>query len=141
MRTFSSVGTHLLGNAAPSLVGLGQEATCFVSAEYFAEQDPHGNCAMVSFFEMSQHDCERQSDEVCLARIRRARRRRLNNTRSRLRVFGVSREGYSPNLRGSSNSSWLTGYHSPSRNLRVCRGIYYEDTRNSLRSSPRHRTN
>lgn len=37
----SSVGADLLGHTAPSIVGLSQETTCFVSAEYFAsaEQD------------------------------------------------------------------------------------------------------
>jgi hypothetical protein len=36
----ASVGAELLGEDAPRLVGLSEETTCYVSADYFAEDDP-----------------------------------------------------------------------------------------------------
>jgi hypothetical protein len=36
----ASVGSELLGDDAPRLVGLSEETTCYVSPEYFAEDDP-----------------------------------------------------------------------------------------------------
>jgi hypothetical protein len=36
----ASLGAELLGKDAPHLVGLSEETTCFVSPEYFAEDDP-----------------------------------------------------------------------------------------------------
>lgn len=36
----ASLGAELLGEAMPHLVGLSEEATCYVSPEYFAEDDP-----------------------------------------------------------------------------------------------------
>jgi len=35
-----SLGAELLGEDAPRLVGLSEETTCYVSPEYFAEDDP-----------------------------------------------------------------------------------------------------
>lgn len=37
---FASFGAELLGKDAPHLVGLSEETTCYVSPEYFAEDDP-----------------------------------------------------------------------------------------------------
>jgi hypothetical protein len=36
----ASLGAELLGEDMPHLVGLSEETTCYVSAEYFAEDDP-----------------------------------------------------------------------------------------------------
>ena len=36
----TSVGARLLAQGAPRLVGIREETTCFVSVEYFAENDP-----------------------------------------------------------------------------------------------------
>jgi len=36
----ASVGAELLGEDAPRLVGLSEETTCYVSPDYFAEEDP-----------------------------------------------------------------------------------------------------
>ena len=36
----ASVGAELLGNDAPRLVGLSEETTCYVSPEYFSQDDP-----------------------------------------------------------------------------------------------------
>jgi hypothetical protein len=36
----ASLGAELLGEDAPHLVGLSEETTCYVSREYFAEDDP-----------------------------------------------------------------------------------------------------
>jgi hypothetical protein len=36
----ASLGSELLGEDAPSLVGLSEETTCYVSPEYFAQHDP-----------------------------------------------------------------------------------------------------
>jgi hypothetical protein len=36
----ASLGAELLGEDAPRLVGLSEEATCYVSPDYFAEDDP-----------------------------------------------------------------------------------------------------
>ncbi len=36
----ASLGAELLGGDAPRLVGLSEETTCYVSPEYFAEEDP-----------------------------------------------------------------------------------------------------
>jgi hypothetical protein len=36
----ASLGSDLLGEGAPRLVGTSEETTCFVSAEYFANDDP-----------------------------------------------------------------------------------------------------
>jgi len=36
----ASLGADLLSDDAPSLVGLSEETTCYVSPEYFAEDDP-----------------------------------------------------------------------------------------------------
>ena len=36
----ASLGAELLGEDAPRLVGLSEETTCYVSPEYFAEEDP-----------------------------------------------------------------------------------------------------
>jgi hypothetical protein len=36
----TSVGADLLGEDAPRLVGLSEETTCYVSPDYFAEEDP-----------------------------------------------------------------------------------------------------
>jgi len=54
----SSVGADLLGDAAPNLVGLSQETTCFVSAEYFAEQDPFADFVVHEAAHIF-HNCKR----------------------------------------------------------------------------------
>jgi hypothetical protein len=56
----SSVGADLLGDAAPNLVGLSQETTCFVSAEYFAERDPFADFVVHEAAHIF-HNCKRRT--------------------------------------------------------------------------------
>ncbi|MCC7542402.1 MAG: hypothetical protein IT379_39655 [Deltaproteobacteria bacterium] len=39
-----SIGADVLGDDAPRLVGLSEETTCYVSAEYFEDDDPETTC-------------------------------------------------------------------------------------------------
>lgn len=56
----SSVGADLLGEAAPSLFGLSQETTCYVSPEYFAEQDPFADFVVHEAAHVF-HNCKRRT--------------------------------------------------------------------------------
>jgi len=56
----SSVGADLLSDTAPSIVGLSQETTCFVSAEYFAEQDPFADFVVHQVAHIF-HNCKRST--------------------------------------------------------------------------------
>lgn len=56
----SSVGADLLGEAAPNLVGLSQDTTCFVSAEHFAKQDPFADYVVHEAAHIF-HNCKRRA--------------------------------------------------------------------------------
>src|ERR1019366_9093551 len=54
----ASVGARLLGEDAPLLVGLSEENTCFVSPEYFAEDDPFADFIVHEVAHIF-HNCKR----------------------------------------------------------------------------------
>jgi len=56
----SSVGADLLSDTAPTIVGLSQETTCFVSAEYFAAQDPFADFVVHEVAHIF-HNCKRST--------------------------------------------------------------------------------
>lgn len=56
----SSVDADLLGDTAPNLVGLSQETTCFVSAEYFAKQEPFADFVVHEAAHIF-HNCKRRA--------------------------------------------------------------------------------
>jgi hypothetical protein len=54
----ASVGARLLGEDAPHLVGLSEETTCYVSPEYFAEDDPFADFIVHEVAHIF-HNCKR----------------------------------------------------------------------------------
>ena len=54
----ASLGVELLGEDAPRLVGLSEETTCFVSPEYFAEDDPFADFIVHEVAHIF-HNCKR----------------------------------------------------------------------------------
>lgn len=55
-----SVGAELLGKEAPRLVGLSEETTCYVSPEYFAEEDPFADFIVHEVAHIF-HNCKRRT--------------------------------------------------------------------------------
>jgi len=56
----ASVGAELLGEDAPVLVGLSEETTCYVSPDYFAEDDPFADFIIHEAAHVF-HNCKRAS--------------------------------------------------------------------------------
>jgi hypothetical protein len=54
----ASLGAELLGEDAPHLVGLSEETTCYVSPEYFAEDDPFADFIVHEVAHIF-HNCKR----------------------------------------------------------------------------------
>jgi hypothetical protein len=54
----ASVGAKLLGEDAPRLVGLSEETTCYVSLEYFSQNDPFGDFIVHEVAHIL-HNCKR----------------------------------------------------------------------------------
>jgi hypothetical protein len=54
----ASLGAELLGEGAPRLVGFNEETTCYVSAEYFAEDDPFADFVVHEAAHVF-HNCKR----------------------------------------------------------------------------------
>jgi hypothetical protein len=54
----ASLGAELLGEDAPHLVGMSEETTCYVSPEYFAEDDPFADF-IVHEVALIFHNCKR----------------------------------------------------------------------------------
>jgi hypothetical protein len=54
----ASLGAELLGDDAPRLVGLSEETTCYVSPEYFAEDDPFADFIVHEVAHIF-HNCKR----------------------------------------------------------------------------------
>jgi hypothetical protein len=54
----TSFGAELLGKDAPRLVGLSEETTCYVSPEYFAEDDPFADFIIHEVAHVF-HNCKR----------------------------------------------------------------------------------
>jgi hypothetical protein len=55
-----SVGAELLGPGAPWLVGISEAATCYVSPDYFAEQDPFADFIVHEAAHIF-HNCKRRT--------------------------------------------------------------------------------
>lgn len=56
----ASVGSELLGEGAPRLVGISEETTCFVSAECFADDDPFADFIVYEAAHIF-HNCKRST--------------------------------------------------------------------------------
>lgn len=56
----ASLGAELLGDEAPCLVGVSEETTCFVSTEYFAENDPFADFIVHEAAHVF-HNCKRRT--------------------------------------------------------------------------------
>ena len=56
----ASLGSELLGKDAPRLVGLSEDTTCYISAEYFAEDDPFADFTVHEVAHIF-HNCKRAS--------------------------------------------------------------------------------
>ena len=63
-----SIGAEPLGESAPSIVGLSEETTCFVSQQYFSESDPFADFVVHEVAHVF-HNCKR--DTVGLSATRR----------------------------------------------------------------------
>jgi hypothetical protein len=55
-----SVGAKLLGKEAPQFVGISEEATCYVSPDYFAEDDPFADFIAQEAAHIF-HNCKRRT--------------------------------------------------------------------------------
>lgn len=55
-----SVGAELLGKEAPRLVGISEEMTCYVSPDYFAEEDPFADFIVHEAAHIF-HNCKRRT--------------------------------------------------------------------------------
>jgi hypothetical protein len=64
----ASVGAELLGDEAPRLVGLSEETTCYVSPEYFSQDDPFADFIVHEVAHIF-HNCKRAA--VGLREIRK----------------------------------------------------------------------
>lgn len=56
----ASLGAELLGEDAPRLVGLSEETTCYVSLDYFAEDDPFADFVVHEAAHIF-HNCKRRT--------------------------------------------------------------------------------
>lgn len=56
----ASLGAELLGDEAPHLVGVSQETTCYVSPEYFTEDDPFADFIVHEVAHIF-HNCKRRT--------------------------------------------------------------------------------
>jgi hypothetical protein len=56
----ASVGAELLAKDAPRLVGISEETTCFISAEYFTESDPFADFIVHEAAHVF-HNCKRST--------------------------------------------------------------------------------
>ena len=54
----NSLGAELLGDGTPSIVGLSEETTCYVSLEYFRESDPFADFVVHEIAHIF-HNCKR----------------------------------------------------------------------------------
>jgi hypothetical protein len=85
-----SVGAKLLGESAPRIVGLSEETTCYVSPNYFAEDDPFADFIVHEAAHIF-HNCKRRT-----IGLRETRRKEwLLDIEFRLReTFAYSCEAY-----------------------------------------------
>jgi hypothetical protein len=96
-----SVGAELLGEDSPRLVGLSEETTCYVSAEYFAEDDPFADFIVHEAAHIF-HNCKRATIGL---RATRTKEWLLDIDYRKRETFSYSCEAYARVLeRGNSSS-------------------------------------
>jgi hypothetical protein len=64
-----SIGAELLGKEAPRLVGISEETTCYVSPDYFAEDDPFADFIVHEAAHIF-HNCKRRTIGLCETRTK-----------------------------------------------------------------------
>jgi len=94
-----SVGAELLGEVAPHLVGLSEETTCFVSLEYFSQDDPFADFILHEAAHIF-HNCKRAT-----IGLRETRRKEwlLDIEYRKRETFAYSCEGYARVLERGKN--------------------------------------
>jgi hypothetical protein len=96
-----SVGAKLLGKSAPRIVGLSEETTCYVSPDYFAEDDPFADFIVHEAAHIF-HNCKRRT-----IGLRETRRKEwLLDIEFRLReTFAYSCEAYARIVSDAKNAT------------------------------------
>lgn len=95
----ASVGAQLLGEDAPHLVGLSEQTTCYVSPEYFAEDDPFADFIVHEAAHIF-HNCKRATIGL---RVTRTKEWLLDIAYRKRETFAYSCEAYARLLqRGKS---------------------------------------
>lgn len=97
----SSLGAELLGDEAPRIVGLSQDTTCYVSPEYFKQDDPFADFVVHEAAHVF-HNCKRRTVGL---RETRAREWLLEIEFQRRETFAYSCEAYSCVLRRASGAA------------------------------------
>jgi len=87
----ASLGAKLLGEEAPSIVGLSEETTCYVSPEYFAEDNPFADFIVHEAAHIF-HNCKRRTVGL---RETRTREWLLDIEYRKRETFAYSCEAYS----------------------------------------------
>jgi hypothetical protein len=64
-----SIGAEPLGQDAPTIVGLSEETTCFVSMQYFSESDPFADFVVHELAHIF-HNCKRRTAGLTVTRRR-----------------------------------------------------------------------
>lgn len=97
----ASVGSELLGEDAPRLVGISEETTCFLSAEYFVDDDPFADFIVHETAHIF-HNCKRTT-----LGLRETRRKPwlLDIEYTKRETFAYACEAYSCILRRGKNSA------------------------------------
>ncbi len=86
----ASLGAELLGDDAPQLVGMSEEATCYISADYFAADDPFADFIVHEAAQIF-HNCKRAMVGL---RATRTREWLLDIDYNRRETFAYSCEAY-----------------------------------------------
>ena len=86
-----SIGAKLLGRKAPRIVGMSEETTCYVSTDYFAEDDPFADFIVHEAAHVF-HNCKRRT--ACLPATR-AREWLLDIEFRKRETFAYACEAYS----------------------------------------------
>ncbi len=97
----ASVGAELLAKNAPHLVGLSEEITCYVSPEYFAEDDPFAEFIVHEVAHVF-HNCKRATIGL---RETRTKQRLLEIDYRKRETFAYSCEFYGVVLKHSADAS------------------------------------
>ena len=95
----ASLGAELLGGDAPRLVGLSEETTCYVSPEYFAEEDPFADFIVHEAAHIF-HNCKRVTVGL---RETRTKEWLLNIDYRKRETFAYSCEAYARVLERAKN--------------------------------------